>query len=273
MAEAKNESVNEESRENFMKISISIVTYNSDRVIKYCLDSIFKHIKNVQYEIIIVDNGSTDNTVKNIKSNFKNVRIIQNNNIGFGAAHNKAIKLGRGEYHLVINPDIIFTENTIEKLINFMEENSDVGLISPKIVFPDGTIQHLCKRSPCLFDLYVRRFTPGFIQDLFKKRIDYFEMRETGYNKIMDVPYLSGSVMLFRGSILEEIGGFDENFYIYFEDADITQRAAEISRAVFYPYTSVIHLWERGSHKNIKLLFISLVSTAKYFNKWGWKIF
>lgn len=97
MAEAKNESVNEESRENFMKISISIVTYNSDRVVKDCLDSIFKHIENVQYEIIIVDNGSTDNTVNNIKSSFKNVRIIQNNNIGFGAAHNKAIKLGRGE--------------------------------------------------------------------------------------------------------------------------------------------------------------------------------
>jgi len=273
MAEAKNERVNEESRENFMKISISIVTYNSDRVIKDCLNSIFKHIENVQYEIIIVDNGSTDNTVKNIKSNFKNVRIIQNNNIGFGAAHNKAIKLGRGEYHLVINPDIIFTENTIEKLIDFMEGNSDVGLISPKIVFPDGTIQYLCKRLPCLFDLCVRRFTSGFIQDLFKKRIDYFEMRETGYNKIMNVPYLSGSFMLFRRSILEKIGGFDENFFMYFEDADITHRIGEISRALFYPYTSVVHLWERGSYKNIKLLLVNIVSTVKYFNKWGWKIF
>ena len=108
MAEAKNESVNEEDRENFMKISISIVTHNSDRVIKECLDSIFKHIKNEQYEIIIVDNGSTDNTIKDIKKNFKSVSVIQNDNIGFGAAHNKAIKLGRGEYHLVINPDIIY---------------------------------------------------------------------------------------------------------------------------------------------------------------------
>ena len=98
-------------------------------------------------------------------------------------------------------------------------------------------------------------------------------MRETGYNKIMDVPYLSGSVMLFRKSILEKIGGFDENFYMYFEDTDITRRISEISRTVFYPYTSVIHLWERGSHKNIKLFFISLISTAKYFNKWGWRIF
>jgi GT2 family glycosyltransferase len=255
-------------------VSISIVTYNNDKIIKKCLQNILKNINNTDFEIIIVDNNSSDSTVSIIEKDFKNVRLIKNNrNIGFGAAHNIAIKLGEGKYHLVINPDIIFTENTIEKLLNFMEENSDIGLVSPKIIFPDGTIQHLCKRSPCLFDLCVRRFTPGFIQDLFKKRIDYFEMRETGYNKIMDVSYLSGSFMLFKRSILEEIGGFDENFYMYAEDADITQRAAEISRAVFYPYTSVIHLWERGSHKNIKLLFISLVSTAKYFNKWGWKIF
>ena len=255
-------------------VSISLVTYNNSKVIKKCINSIFNITNNIDFEIIIVDNNSADNTVKIIKNNFKDVKLIKNDkNIGFGAAHNIAIKLGKGKYHLVINPDIIFTENTIEKLINFMEENTDIGLVSPKIVFPDGTIQYLCKRSPCLFDLCVRRFTPGFIQDLFKKRIDYFEMRETGYNKIMDVPYLSGSFMLFRRSILEEIGGFDENFYMYAEDADITQRAAEISRTVFYPYTSVIHLWERGSHKNIKLLFISLVSTAKYFNKWGWKIF
>jgi GT2 family glycosyltransferase len=257
-----------------MMVSISIVTYNNDKIIKKCLQSIFKNINNTDFELIIVDNNSSDSTVSIIEKDFKNVRLIKNEkNVGFGAAHNIAIELGKGKYHLVINPDIIFTENTIEKLINFMEENSDVGLVSPKIIFPDGRIQYLCKRSPCLFNLCIRRFAPGFIQKLFKKRIDYFEMRETGYNKIMDVYYLSGSFMLFRKNVLEKIGGFDENIFMYFEDADITHRIGEISRALFYPYTSVVHLWERGSYKNIKLLFISLVSTAKYFNKWGWKIF
>jgi len=254
--------------------SIAIVTYNNSNVIKKCLNSIFETTKNLKFELIIVDNSSSDDTIEIIENNFKNIKLIQNNkNIGFGAAHNIAIKSGKGKYHLVLNPDIIFTENSIEKLVNFMEANPAVGLVSPKIVYPDGKIQYLCKRFPCLFDLAVRRFTPRFIQDLFKKRIDYFEMRETGYNKIMDVPYLSGSIMLFRKSILEKIGGFDENYYMYFEDADITRRMAEISRTVFYPYTSVIHLWEQGSHKDIKLFFISLISTAKYFNKWGWKIF
>jgi len=257
-----------------MVVTISIVTCNSSKVIKKCLDSIFRYIKNnIDFELIIVDNDSYDNTVEIIEKNFKNIKLIQNNNIGFGVAHNIAIKMGRGKYHLVLNSDIIFKENTIKKLMNFMEENPDVGLVSPKIIFPDGTTQYLCKRLPCLFDLGVRRFTPGFIQNFFKNRIDYFEMKETGYNKIMDVSYLSGSFMLFRKNILEKIGGFDENYFMYFEDADITRRISEISRTVFYPYTSVIHLWERGSHKNIKLLIISLISTVKYFNKWGWKIF
>jgi GT2 family glycosyltransferase len=255
-------------------VSISIVTYNNDKVIKKCLQNIFKNTNDTDFELIIVDNNSSDSTISIIEKDFKNVRLIKNNrNIGFGAAHNKAIKLGRGEYHLVINPDIIFIENSIEKLLNFMEKNPDVGLISPKIVSPDGTIQYLCKRSPCVFDLCIRRFTPEFIQKIFKKRIDFFEMKDTDYNKIMDVCYLSGSFMLFRKSVLEKIGGFDENFFMYSEDADITHRIGEISRALFYPYTSVVHLWERGSHKNIKLLLISLVSNVKYFNKWGWKVF
>ena len=255
-------------------VSISLVTYNNSKVIEKCINSIFNITNNIDFEIIIVDNNSSDNTVKIIKNNFNSVKLIKNEkNVGFGAAHNIAIKLGKGKYHLVINPDIIFTENTIEKLISFMEENPDVGLVSPKIIFPDGTIQYLCKRSPCVFDLCIRRFTPGFIQKIFKKRIDFYEMKDTGYNKIMDVCYLSGSFMLFRKSVLEKIGGFDENFFMYSEDADITHRIGEISRALFYPYTSVVHLWERGSHKKIKLLLISLASNIKYFNKWGWKIF
>ena len=259
---------------NNIDISISIVTYNNDKIIKKCINNIFNSTSNLNLEIIVVDNNSSDNTVSIIEKDFKNIRLIKNNrNIGFGAAHNIAIKLGRGRYHVVLNPDIIFTENSIEKLLNFMEGNIDVGLVSPKIVFPDGTTQYLCKRLPCLFDLAIRRFMPEFIQNMFKSRIDYFEMKDMDYNKIMDVLYLSGSFMFFRKSLLDKVGGFDENYFMYFEDADITRKVAEISRTVFYPYTSVIHLWDRGSHKNMKLYFISLISTAKYFNKWGWKIF
>lgn len=257
-----------------MMLSISIVTFNNEGTIKTCLGSIFKHANRFNFEVIVVDNNSSDNTIHIIEENFKQVRIIENKkNVGFGAAHNMAIQSTGGKYHLVLNPDITLLEDSIGKLIDFMEKNNDVGLVSPKIVFPDGSIQYLCKREPRLFDLGIIRFTPGFIKSVFKKRIDYYEMRDTGYDKIMDVPSLSGSFMLFRKSVLDRIGGFDENYFIYFEDTDITRRTAETARTVFYPYTSVIHLWNRHSHKNIKHFIISLISTAKYFNKWGWRIF
>jgi hypothetical protein len=255
-------------------VSISIVTYNNDKVIKKCLQNIFQNINNTDFELIIVDNNSSDSTVSIIEKDFKNVRLIKNNrNIGFGAAHNIAIKLGRGKYHLVLNPDIIFTENAVEKLLNFMEKNPDVGLVSPKILFPNGSIQYLCRRLPSLFDFIIIRFMPKFIRKFFQARIDYYEMRQTGYNKIMDVLFLAGAFMLIRSSVLDKIGGFDENFFMYFEDIDLCRRIKKISRTVFYPHTSVIHLWEGGTRKNIQLLLTSIKSAIYYFNKWGWKLF
>lgn len=121
-------------------ISIAIVTYNNSNVIKKCLDSIFETIKNLKFELIIVDNSSSDDTIEIIENNFKNIKLIQNNkNIGFSAAHNIAIKSRKGKYHLVLNPDIIFTENSIKKLVNFIEENLDVWIVFPKIIYPDET--------------------------------------------------------------------------------------------------------------------------------------
>jgi len=255
-------------------VSISIVTYNNDKVIKKCLQNIFQNINNTDFELIIVDNNSSDSTVSIIEKDFKNVRLIKNNrNIGFGAAHNIAIKLRKGKYHLVLNPDIIFTENAVEKLLNFMEKNPDVGLVSPKILFPNGSIQYLCRRLPSLFDFIIIRFMPKFIRKFFQARIDYYEMRETGYNKIMDVLFLTGAFMLIRSSVLDKIGGFDENLFMYFEDIDLCRRIKKISRTVFYPHTSVIHLWEGGTRKNIQLLLTSIRSAIYYFNKWGLKLF
>lgn len=258
-------------------LAISIVTYNNEETIKECLESIFKYTNETEFKIIIVDNNSTDDTIGIIEKYFnenKCLTIIKNReNIGFGAAHNIAIRSNDAKYHLVLNPDIILIENSVGKIIDFMENNEDIGVVSPKITFPDGTLQFLCKREPRLFDLAIIRFAPEFVKKIFQKRIDYYEMRDSGYDEIMDVPNLSGSFMLFRKSILDRVDGFDERFFIYFEDTDISRRISEISRKVFYPYTSVVHLWNRHSHKNVKHFFISLVSTAKYFHKWGWKIF
>jgi hypothetical protein len=137
----------------------------------------------------------------------------------------------------------------------------------PKIYYPDGEIQYLCKLLPTPFDLIFRRFLP---KKWTQKRTRKFEMRASGYNKIMDVPYLSGCFMFLRIDAIKEAGLFDERFFMYPEDIDLTRRIHRKYRTVFYPPVSITHYHVRSSYANYKFLFIHLVNMIKYFNKWGW---
>jgi GT2 family glycosyltransferase len=260
-----------------MKLSASLVLYKNDpnivsQTVKSLLDT------PITINLAVVDNSPSDD-LSEIFDDFQEYDIDYyfNNgeNIGFSKAQNLAItRTKKYDYHLVMNPDIYFAKNTILELINYLEQNLDVGLIQPKILYPHGEIQYLCKRNPTFLALFARRFVPKQLstQGIFKKYIDWYEMKETGYNKIIDVPYLSGCFMLFRRQYLEEIGYFDENIFMYLEDADITKRMAEKYRSVFYPNTCIYHYWARGSHKSLKLTWITIQSAIYFFNKYGWKL-
>ena len=190
-------------------------------------------------------------------------------NLGYGAGHNYAIRkmIDRFEYHLVVNPDIYFEVGVLDGLIGFMDAHREVGLVSPKILYPDGSIQYLSKRLPKPLDLFGRRFLPFF---MLQKRRDYLEMRETGYDREMDSSFLSGCFMFFRTEALLQVGLFDERFFLYCEDLDITRRIAERYRCVFLPSISVFHHFGKGSYKSLRMLGIHVVSAVRYFNKWGW---
>jgi hypothetical protein len=172
------------------------------------------------------------------------------------------------KYHLVLNPDVSFGKGTIEKLYDFMENNPDIGLAMPKILYPDGSIQYLCKLIPTPMDLIRRRFLPA--SKYLDKRNFLYELRFTGYDKIMDVPYLSGCFMFVRTEALSRAGLFDERFFLYLEDVDLSRRMHKHYRTVYYPEISVFHQYEKGSYKNSKLLKYHLQSAIKYFNKWGY---
>ncbi len=191
--------------------------------------------------------------------------------MGYGSGHNVAINraIANGsKYHIVLNPDIYWTDSVIESLSHYMEETPECGLVMPKIIYPSGETQYLCKLLPTPMDLFVRRFVPlrGY-----QKKHDYtYELRWSGYNSIMEVPVLSGCFMFMRCSILKKIGGFDERYFMYAEDFDLCRRIGEISKTMFYPKVSVVHEYEKGSYKNKKLLKYHITSIIKYFNKWGW---
>lgn len=222
-------------------------------------------------KLYVIDN-SPNNRIKRICNDNRIEYIFNNANLGFGAGHNIAIKksLDLSKYHLILNPDIYFTKGNLEKLYEFMENNKDVGLVMPKILYPDGRLQYLCKKLPTPFDLIARRFIPYFIKPLFQKRLDSYEFKDRNYNELMEVPNLSGCFMFIRTGTFKEIGLFDERIFMYNEDIDLCRRIGQKYKTIYYPEAIVYHEFAKESYKSKKLLKIHIDSTFKYFNKWGW---
>ena len=224
-------------------------------------------------KLYLVDNSPTDEL--KILVNDSRIEYIHNpSNPGFGAAHNIAIQKAfefNSDYHLVLNPDIYFEKGTLEKLSQFMNSNEDVGHVMPKVTYPDGEFQYLCKTNPTFFDLFARGFMPSFLKKIFQKRMDKYEYKDKDYNEIIyDIPYLSGCFMFLRTSVLKKVGFFDDRIFMYLEDADLTRRFLEVSRTAYYPETHVYHHFAKLTHKKLKFKWITVESAIIYFNKWGW---
>jgi GT2 family glycosyltransferase len=251
-------------------LGISIVLNHSDQqYLDKTLESISCCMLN--YKLYIIDNSST-NYLQSMISIPSVEYIFNNGNIGFGKAHNIALKKSVSEcrYHLVLNPDVSFPENSLEKLFDFMERHSDVGLILPKVVDQKGQLQYLAKRLPNAFDLVIRRLNSKLLSQIFRGRLSRYEMREKNYNQIFSAPFLSGCFMFLRSEALEKIGFFDERFFMYMEDVDLSRRMYLHYKNIFFPEVTIFHQHARGSYKNRFLLKIHIQSAIKYFNKWGW---
>lgn len=250
------------------QLTCSIVLYNTDeKMLAQAISSILQ--SSLLVKIFLVDNSETDALKLFAKPDLVEY-IFNNKNIGYGAAHNIAIKKAKGvaEYHLVLNPDISFTNGVLENLFAFMQQNLQVGQVMPKVLYTNGDLQKLCKLLPTPFDLFARRFLKN--SDWAKKSKERYDLSFFDYNSIVNLPNLSGCFMFFRSSILHETGGFDERFFMYLEDIDLTRRVHKISQTIFYPLTNIYHGYEKESYFNSVLLRHHIISAIKYFNKWGW---
>jgi GT2 family glycosyltransferase len=251
-------------------VTAAIVTFkNPPSVVSRAALSFLRAPQRVALHII--DNSPTDE-LRGVAEKCGAEYVFTGKNLGFGAAHNLAIArvAGRSRYHVVLNPDIYFEPEVIERLYCFMERNSDVGLVMPNVLYPDGSVQHLCKLLPSPFDLFARRFLPSFAKRLLQHKLDSFECRDIDLTSAAFVPYLSGSFMFLRADVLRRVGGFDERYFMYFEDTDLTRRIARECLTIFFPHVSVYHEFGRGSYKNLRLLAIHLINAVRYFNKFGW---
>ncbi len=234
-----------------------------DRAVKSVLRS------SMVAKLYLIDNSPQKHVLK-----YSDARVeyfFIGRNLGYGKAHNLILLNPeyRTKYHLVMNPDVWLNHRPLEALYDFMEQREDVGLVIPKILNPDGTIQYQCRMLPTPFNLFARRFLPYF---LYKNIDKNFEMRFSGYNQIMEVPYINGSFMFLRGDVIDKIGGFDEKIFLYGEDLDLSRRVFEFSKVYYFPEASVYHEFQRGSYKNLLLLYYHIRGISYYFSKWGWFI-
>lgn len=251
-----------------------IVTYNTEQEELNRILNCFKKIK-LKFKLWISDNSEKD-ILRNFIENFSDDRIkyiFNNSNKGFGAGHNIVLQKlieenEKSEFHLMINADVFFEENTIEKIIAYMRKNSDIGQIGPRIYESNGEINRSCRLLPTPLNLIFRRFFP--VKSIVEKMDYSYEMKWYDYKSTIEVPILSGCFIFIRTDILKDIGVFDERYFMYMEDYDLCRRIGKKYKVVFYPKVNIVHEHGKASYKSRKMMIVHIKSAIKYFNKWGW---
>lgn len=255
---------------------VSIVTYRSP------VAEVVEAVKSVQASslsppILIMDNDSGEPYLSELRAALPEGVTLHSaeRNGGFGYGHNQALlQAPPSDYFLILNPDVRVHEGALETLIAFLRNKPEAGLVAPKVLYEDGRLQPLNKRNPTVLDLILRRMPEHIIANSPKiqARLMHYEMQDVGYDAPCRVEFLSGCCMMFRRSILQRLGGFDERFFLYFEDADLTRRVGCISEAWYCPDAVITHRWTRASAHSAAMFRILLESAVQYFTKWGWKL-
>lgn len=265
----------EESKE----LSIIIVNYKNYELTIKCINSVIHSLNEIDYEIIVIDNDSPNESFEEIKDSFiqnEKVRAIKNEkNSGFGSANNLGVTLSKGKYVLFLNPDIIVLKNAINKMMNLLKQDKEIGLLSGKLLNDDYTIQYSCRRILPLIDFLICR-TPlsKFISKKKKSEINsIYLMKDYNHNEIREVDWVMGACMLMERSFFENIGGFSEEYFMYFEDVDLCYKVKVNSKKVIYfPEAEMIHLHNQESTKKInKMTLIHLQSMFKFYYKYSFR--
>jgi O-antigen biosynthesis protein len=228
---------------NNIELSIIIVNYNVKEFLQNLLSSIQKSIKNIQTEIIVIDNASDDGSVESIREKFPLVNLIANKkNVGFGVANNQGLQIAKGKFLLLINPDTIVQEDTFDILIDFFNKTPDAGLAGCKIINSDGSLQLACRRSfpgPWTSFCKVIGLSKVFPKSKIFARYNLTYLDE---NKTYEVDAVSGAFIMLRREVYEKIGGFDPQFFMYGEDLDLCYRIQKAGFKVYYVHsTQIIH--------------------------------
>lgn len=259
------------------KLSVCIVAYHNYNDIKNAIDTLEEFTSNaISKQIYIVDNGNSpeykeqSRKFQDYLKKYTDIRYIDNGeNRGFGGGHNTVLPLIDSEYHCIMNPDILFVEDAFESILSYMDQDESIGMVIPNITNEKGDRQLVYRKELTVFDMFIRMFC----KKLFRGRFRSHTLQDKDFSKPFRVPFGQGSFLVIRTELFKHLKGFDERYFMYLEDADLCKRVNKASSLMYYPGATVIHKWEQGSHKNLKLFKYHLSSMKNYFNKWGWKWF
>lgn len=243
-------------------VTASIVIYKEDfKILNKTINSFLK--TPTSKHLFIIDN-SPSNNFESLLKNDEITFFFTNKNLGFSKGHNLILNQIKSDYHLILNPDVTFSPQTIPNLISQLKKDEKLAMIAPRVNYPNGHIQYTCRKYPTVIDLIFRRL------QIFKNYIQNHEYQNVDLTKPFYPDFIHGCFMLFKTEDFKLINGFDERYFMYLEDADICKKIDKIGKKkLYFPSEKITHIHRKASSKSIKLFLYHLNSAIKYFLKWG----
>jgi len=237
-----------------LDLSVIILNYNVMDFLRQCLKSIYDNTHQITFEVLVVDNNSKDDSVKMVKEEFPEVKVIENSyNAGFAKANNQGLEISRGRYAILLNNDTLILPGALDKLVQFMDEHPETGAVGSKVLNADGTIQLSCRSFPSHINAIFNSSSP--LTKLFPKNrfSSKYLMKDWDHNKGREVDWISGACLLVRREVVEDVGGLDEDYFMFCEDTDWCYRIKKRGWKIYYvPEASIIHYGGQASklHSN-----------------------
>ncbi len=234
-------------------LSIIVVNWNTRDLLAACLSAVELTVKQISYEVIVIDNHSNDGSQDMVRGQFPTVKLIANtDNAGFAKANNQGITISDGRYVLLLNSDAFVKENTLDRMVAFMDEHADAGMAGCKLLYEDGRLQPSCATFPTLATEF---YIAVGLDKLFPKSQIFgkYLMTDWDYSTLREVDVIMGAFMMVRKSVIEQVGMMDESFFMYSEEVDWCYRFKAAGWKVYFtPEVETVHIWG-GSSKAVKV--------------------
>lgn len=249
------------------RISACMVLYHSgDQAVQAirCLEE-----SDVEVETYVVDNAPGDGVAERLRWMCPGIRYLpMARNVGFGCANNQVLDELHSDYHLILNPDVTFAPDLLSRMVAYMDANPGVAVLTPRVFSPDGTEQFLPKRQPT-----VRYLAAGLLSriGLGKGLRAEYTMANTHVSTPIPVQFATGCFLLIRTAVFKGLNGFDERFFLYQEDSDLSRRAMQMGEIIYHPEMVVTHAWARENTRTFRGFRHQVRSVVRFFDKWGWR--